>query len=151
MHAFEPPAGQQQAQAVSPAQGQDAGSTGAGQAIAGAAGQGVPNVINQQGVSQPPTLEALIANLDARVKALETAASAPKPPPAPSLQPSKCRGVIFRDSTGNESAATITGVRTTGVDLVVFRNDALPGLVHNQPQIDPSTQGGTGWFWPPRT
>lgn len=125
---------------------------GAGQAIAGVASQGAPNVINQ-GVSQPPTLEALIANLTARVAALETAASAPKPSatPPPPLQPSKCRSVIFRDSTANESAATITAVRTTGVDLVVFRNDALPGLVHNQPQIDPSTQGGVGWFWPPRT
>jgi hypothetical protein len=122
-----------------------------GQAIAGLAGQGATNAISQ-GVSQPPTLEALIANLSARVAALETAASAPKPPatPPPPPQPSKCRSVIFRDSTENESAATITAVRTTGVDLVVFRNDAPPGLVHNQPQIDPSTQGGVGWFWPPR-
>lgn len=148
MHAFQPPP--------------PAGSQATGQATAGVLGQGAPPAggqppltsINSTGSAQqsPPTLEALIANLTARVAALETAASAskPTPPPAASPQPSKCRGVIFRDSTGNESAATITAVRTTGVDLVVFRNDALPGLAHNQPQIDPSTEGAVGWFWPPR-
>lgn len=118
-----------------------------GQAAAGTTAQGALGGAIA-GAATAPTIEAQIANLDQRVTRLET----PKPGVATqSQQPSKGRVVIFRDAVGNESAAMITGVRTTGVDLQVFRNDAGPMTVNNQLQIiDPLQAGEMGWFWPPR-
>lgn len=122
------------------------GSTGAGE---------------QAGATSDPSAQALeeawreqlVNDIVSRLqqKAL-AAAPSPTPAPAATPKPSPSRIVIFRDGTGNEYPAVITRVYSGGaVALFVFRDDSNSTHSYGaQTQIDPSSEGQLGWFWPPR-
>lgn len=108
-------------------------------------------VAGPAGQAPPPTIEARIADLEARVTKLET----PKPGGAPAIpvqHPSKGRVVIYRDPIGHEYAAIVTAVRDDGaISVVAFSDDAAPGITTGLFQVDPTKEKQVGWFWPPRT
>lgn len=98
-------------------------------------------------------IEKTFADLYSEIATLK-AARAPTSAPAAAPKPSPSRIVIFRDGTGNEYPAVITRVypETGAVALFVFRDDSNSTHSYGaQMQIDPSSEGQLGWFWPPRT
>lgn len=98
--------------------------------------------------------EQLVNDIVARLQQKALAAVPPPAAPAPAAtpKPSPSRIVIFRDGTGNEYPAVITRVYSGGaVALFVFRDDSNSTHSYGaQTQIDPSSEGQLGWFWPPR-
>lgn len=137
--------------------GADGGITSASEGTTGSTSAG-----EQAGATSDPSAQALeeawreqlVNDIVSRLQQ-KALAAAPPPTPAPAAtpKPSPSRIVIFRDGTGNEYPAVVTRVypETGAVGLFVFRDDA-PGT-HSygaQTQIDPSSEGEIGWFWPPR-